>query len=84
MEIKFSEKMMEDTGPMKERKEDTEVIPGKEEFVEKVSEVPIFTSVFQKGNALIQKQYEKANAVFQSDFSDMKKMYLERLRPIVF
>ncbi|MDK4501818.1 tetratricopeptide repeat protein [Fusobacterium necrophorum] len=71
-----SEKMMEDTGPMKERKEDTEVIPGKEEFVEKVSEIAIFTSVFQKGNALfIQKQYEKANAVFQSDFSDMKNVF---------
>lgn len=62
--------MMEDTGPMKERKEDTEVIPGKEEFVEKVSEVPIFTSVFQKGNALLyrsnmRRQMQFFNQIFQ-------------------
>lgn len=67
--------MMEDTGPMKERKEDTEVIPGKEEFVEKYRKYQ-YLQVFSKGNALfIQKQYEKANAVFQSDFSDMKNVF---------
>ncbi|EHO17809.1 hypothetical protein HMPREF9466_02645 [Fusobacterium necrophorum subsp. funduliforme 1_1_36S] len=65
-----SEKMMEDTGPMKERKEDTEVIPGKEEFVEKVSEIPIFTSVFQKETLFLyrsnmRRQTQSFNQIFQ-------------------
>lgn len=71
-----SEKGMEDAILAKERKEEVEVIPGKEELVEKTQEVPTFTSIFQKGNALfMQKQYEKANAVFKSDFSDMKNVF---------
>ncbi|RXZ69533.1 tetratricopeptide repeat protein [Fusobacterium necrophorum] len=71
-----SEKGMEDAILVKERKEEVEVIPGKEELVEKTQEVATFTSIFQKGNALfMQKQYEKANAVFKSDFSDMKNVF---------
>lgn len=71
-----SEKGIEDAILAKEKKEEVEVIPGKEELVEKTQEVPTFTSIFQKGNALfMQKQYEKANAVFKSDFSDMKNVF---------
>src|SRR3712207_719298 len=70
----FPEKVTEDTVSVKERKEDT--VPNREELVEKESEVPMIISIFQKGNTLfMQKQYEKANAVFKSDFSDMKNIF---------
>ncbi|HEY4532706.1 MAG TPA: tetratricopeptide repeat protein [Fusobacterium sp.] len=70
----FPEKVTEDTVSVKERKEDT--VPNREELVEKESEVPMIISIFQKGNTLfMQKQYEKANAVFKSDLSDMKNVF---------
>ncbi|SRR3712207_4818618 len=74
-ESKVTPEKITDSPVLKEEREHEVGIEG-ENIAKDVTEQPVFTTVFQKGNALfVQKQYEKANAVFKSDFSDMKNIF---------
>ena len=71
------EKVVTEAVVSKEAKEQVDIGETTEEGVqEEEDKVLTFATVFQKGNYLfVQKQYEKANSVFKSDFSDMKNIF---------
>ena len=74
-ENKVLEKVSVETALSKEAKEQG-VETTEEGVQEEEDKVLTFATVFQKGNYLfVQKQYEKANSVFKSDFSDMKNIF---------